>query len=393
MLKIIKGHIFVIIVIFFCLNDPNYAHPANTYLDIRTLQVSVYSGVDKDYIYLKEYVLDFIKKNFDINLKSLNRATIENIDFLRNVVHHMNWEYKLRKRAKDDTTGYLFKEQAGGDCGFISTTLFDIYKALGFKVRRYDLVDGALYGHAKYRDSHVLTEVYIPELNKYIVQDGTYNIACTLNGNRLSLSEIKESILLNGLSVDLINKSIHMSINPNGVLSERQKISILDDYYLGSIINFRSYNGNDTTEASMWFSIQKGRSDKQTSLSTLKDLISHYNFYKLINNRSELYQALSNINDSAFVHAFVTKSLDGTEKSILLQFTNTDGRVFCYDPINDLFFSKSYDNLLYWEFNSIGYVDDKYTKYLLPILAFDAAGKSFQYLFPFNERGQTATPK
>jgi hypothetical protein len=63
---------------------------------------------------------------------------------------------------------------ATGYCGAAATLLFAAYKAFGFSTRLFDVVDGADFNYA---GSHVTTDVYLPSLGRYVLQDATYNVS------------------------------------------------------------------------------------------------------------------------------------------------------------------------------------------------------------------------
>ena len=71
--------------------------------------------------------------------------------------------------APDVVTGY---------CGTAALTLWAVYRAFGYEVRKHDWVGGNINGQDFYYDtSHVLTEVFIRDFQKYVMQDPTYNIS------------------------------------------------------------------------------------------------------------------------------------------------------------------------------------------------------------------------
>lgn len=158
-------------------------------------QITVYND-------LKNYIITHSVENYKVKASFFDKATIENTDLLREMVHHSNYKNKAEgrrpKKERRAELGYMFKGQGVGEnCGFMSTTLFDMYRALGFKVKRYDVIDGSLKGFLKYRDSHVFVEVYIPRLKKYIIQDPTINnsvLSCEYQ-KRLSLKKSEKACI------------------------------------------------------------------------------------------------------------------------------------------------------------------------------------------------------
>jgi hypothetical protein len=72
-----------------------------------------------------------------------------------------------------------------GYCGTASLTLWAVYRAFGYEVRRTDWVGGNIHSQDFYYDtSHSLNEVFMYDYQKYIMQDPTFNISgvVTLGG-------------------------------------------------------------------------------------------------------------------------------------------------------------------------------------------------------------------
>ena len=65
-----------------------------------------------------------------------------------------------------------------GYCGASALTLWAVYRAFGYEVRKTDWVGGSINGQDFYYDaSHVLTDVFMHNYQKYVMQDSTYNIS------------------------------------------------------------------------------------------------------------------------------------------------------------------------------------------------------------------------
>gem|GEM_PF-6735437 len=65
-----------------------------------------------------------------------------------------------------------------GYCGASALTLWAVYRAFGYEVRKTDWVGGSINSQDFHYDmSHVLTDVFMRDYQKYVMQDSTYNIS------------------------------------------------------------------------------------------------------------------------------------------------------------------------------------------------------------------------
>lgn len=323
---------------------------------------------------LSEYIVTYFSEAYQIQSSFFKKATVENTDLLREIVHNTNFKNKGEgrrpKKERHNELGYMFKDKGVGEnCGFMSTTLFDVYKSFGFKVKRYDVIDGSLKGFLKYRDSHVFVEVYIPSLGKYIVQDPTINnsvYSCT-NQERMSFEEIRKSLYSNTLPCFLENKVSRYMI-PNEKLSLRQKIGVLEDYYTGTILSLRKFEGVEEVQIKL---------HDLAIVANEKERVSDLNFFKKLCTTCELdkntfteNKAIQNfmkcLNTKVLAQGIRTASFDREENGFLIQYTNEKGKNVLYDPINKFYIGKSYFSYAYWDLNNRGYLLARDFKYMVP---------------------------
>jgi len=323
---------------------------------------------------LKKTIVKYYSENTSIKPSFFNNATIENTDLLREFVHYSNYKNKSegripqKNRAKE--VGYMFKEDGVGDnCGFMATTLYDIYRAFGYKVKRYDVIDGSLSGFSKYRDSHVFVEVYIPSLEKYIMQDPTANnslYSCEKK-ERLSLKEIRENIILYNLTPCFLDNKISVNLSPNEALSIIQKNSFLDDYYTGAILSYKKFNGLEETQINLHdLKITAVEDKRVVNLNGLKKLCDSCGLKNEDNQENFKYQTfLKCLNTQIFAQGIVTSSFDKKQKGFLIQYTRDNGQNALYDPFNNFNYNKSYFNYTYWDLKSRGYLHKRDERYML----------------------------
>ncbi len=325
---------------------------------------------------LKNYIVTYSIEKHNVGVGFFDKATIDNTDLLREIVHYVNYKNKAEgrrpKKERYNELGYMFKEEGVGEnCGFMSTTLFDIYQSLGFTIKRYDVIDGNLDGFLKYRDSHVFVEVYIPSLKKYIVQDPTINnsvFSCE-NLERLSFEEIRKGIYRDNKAPCFLDNNVSKYMSPSGKLTLRQKIGILEDYYTGSILSVKKFNDLEEVQFKLHdMNIVANENKRVVDLNELKTLCATC---KLDKNRfveNAIFQRFMKcLNTKVLVHGVLTSSFNKKEKGFLVQFTNEKGLNVLYDPIYDFYIGKSYFTYAYWDLNNRGFLRERDLKYMIPL--------------------------
>ncbi len=135
---------------------------------------------------LARYVIKRLAEKDDIYRKDyFDNPTIENTSVLRDYVHHRLTKDHLNLKKAVYVNGktsmlqvlqWLEEKTFRVQCGGLAQILFGIYRGLGYSAVLCDWVDK---DPSNYTDSHILVEVYIPQLNKYIIQDPSFNIMVT----------------------------------------------------------------------------------------------------------------------------------------------------------------------------------------------------------------------
>ena len=147
---------------------------------------------------LSKYVVRELKqKNTLFNEKYFNEPNIDNVSLLRDYVHHkLTKKHLALPKAKKYGGGrismlkvlkWLEAEKYRVQCAGLAQILYGIYKGLGYNAVLCDWVDKTPF---YYTDSHMLVEVYIPEIKKYIIQDPSFNIIVTFHNEPLSTLEL-----------------------------------------------------------------------------------------------------------------------------------------------------------------------------------------------------------
>jgi len=174
--------------------------------------------------------------------------SIENTSVLRNYVHHLltkehkNLDKAIYGPGKASMLRVLKGLEAGEfwvECGGLSQILFGIYQGLGYCAVLSDWVDQS---PSSYTDSHMLVEVYIPELNKYIIQDPSFNIIVTFRSEPISSLDL---MMLLRIPIIIENKEIVFVNNQNG---EQGVFTLVRD------LNYENYFDKYFGQPASWFS-------------------------------------------------------------------------------------------------------------------------------------------
>ena len=166
---------------------------------------------------LAKYVLEELSQKEDFYSQDYFAVpTVENTSGLRDYVHHKltkqhesleKAHYGGGKASMLQVLKWLDDKKYRVQCAGLAQILFGIYRALGYSAVLSDWVD---MSPSYYTDSHMLVEVYIPELEKYIIQDPSYNMMVLHNNTPINTLEL-------------------MSLLRNGQVLENKEISFVND--------------------------------------------------------------------------------------------------------------------------------------------------------------------
>ncbi len=170
---------------------------------LNSAQILPYMGGKDDDDYLKDYIVALASSLYDVPKEMFDRPTLASTSLLRDMVHKFNYQLTSARREKKvegamdrSDSAAMWRYRVRGICGMMSHTLFGVYKAMGYKTNRIDLLNGS-WGkrrqEGRYSKSHVTTEVYVDDYQKFVVQDPTYNLMMVDdNNNVLSLLEARQ---------------------------------------------------------------------------------------------------------------------------------------------------------------------------------------------------------
>ncbi len=89
----------------------------------------------------------------------------------------LNYVYPDAPAIADGNNSFYIRVKtlrSTGYCVAAATILYAAYKAFGYSTRRFDLINDADFN---YWDSHMTTDVYMPAVGQYVIQDATYNVS------------------------------------------------------------------------------------------------------------------------------------------------------------------------------------------------------------------------
>ncbi|NJO35898.1 MAG: hypothetical protein HC869_25260 [Rhodospirillales bacterium] len=171
---------------------------ADSYEDARTIAAAAspnqfilqpYTGTTNDLSYLRNWVLNHVTAIYSVSADVFDTATVYSTSILRDFVHRALYQIAASgapARPPNDisiistTPQFLvwedvalgFRYPAYGLCDLLAWQLWEVYRSFGYQTN-----DIATYNDAfgLSTDSHVTTQVYVSDIDKYIVQDATYN--------------------------------------------------------------------------------------------------------------------------------------------------------------------------------------------------------------------------
>jgi Ca2+-binding RTX toxin-like protein len=184
-----------------------------------------YSGGTSDLGYLREWVLNQVVAIYGGSASDFDQATIYSTTILRDFVHRALYQIDSSVPTHEDLgSAFLgwevasgFRYPVQGACGLLAWQLWEVFRAFGFETRKVDSIDGDIDA---YGGSHVSSEVYIPSLSKWVVQDATYNFLYLDNeGNFLSWYEAREAVY-EGFTLSFVGFHDYRSYQFSGAYSE-----------------------------------------------------------------------------------------------------------------------------------------------------------------------------
>ena len=189
----------------------------------------------------------------EVSAELLDRYNLEKVagedTDISKIINIMNWLYNntYHDGQYDNHIGfnvinllqYSFSNgmDKGLNCSSLSTILTSCYLSLGYKAKTVFLMPLSPYDC----DNHSVTTVFIPQINKWVLMDPTYNLFFhDDDSTMLSISELR-NILSKQESVQINNNAGY-----NG--SEAKKSEILE-YYAKNLAYYYTYeNGINTID-------------------------------------------------------------------------------------------------------------------------------------------------
>lgn len=239
-------HWILTLVVTFCSSDA-LATKITPDPDLANVQIDItklpeFKGDKNNSKDLRVYITNLLEKYYGLEEEQLSKPSSKGVKAIRDLVHKTNNHYKDIKRPPIQcalsSLACLFEQKGGGNCGFSSFSLFNIYSAFDYKTRRFDIVNGSLKtagapgSPLEYTQSHAFTEVYLPEINKYVIQDSTFNsqwIDCK-SKTPLNYAEIQKIFLLEEKMICALAGEFHYRQKQLPTLTEKHLVKYHNDY-------------------------------------------------------------------------------------------------------------------------------------------------------------------
>lgn len=200
---------------------------------------------------LAKYVSNELKKGGLYSQDYFDIPRVENTSVLRDYVHHkLTKQHEGLKKAPYgggkvsmlQVLKWLEEKKYMVQCAGLAQILFGIYRGLGFSAVLSDFVD---MSPSYYTDSHMLVEVYIPELEKYIIQDPSFNMMVLHNDRPINtlelMSLLQNSKVLENNAISFVNNT---KGNEEGVFIPVKELSY--EQYLRYFGQVASWNSGST---------------------------------------------------------------------------------------------------------------------------------------------------
>jgi Ca2+-binding RTX toxin-like protein len=168
-----------------------------------------YSGPTNDLGYLKDWVLGLVTEIYGVDAGLFDTSTVVSTTILRDFVHRalyqvetpMNYtEIYARPDLDYDDVAYPFRFDLRGLCGDMAWQLFSVFRAFGYQTTAIHTINGPF---GTWTDSHATSQVYVSDLDKYVIQDATFNFIYRDNaGEMLSFEEARIANLAGTLVFD-----------------------------------------------------------------------------------------------------------------------------------------------------------------------------------------------
>lgn len=208
-----------------------------------------------------------------------------------NVYHHPTYDNHIKNNGVD-LLEYSFKQGAdkGINCRALSITLVDCLLSIGLKARAIYLMPCSPYD----LDNHVVCEVFIPELSKWIMLDPTYSTYfMDENNNVLNVLELRDLLANRGMFK--VSENLNYNGDNDGNLEELRTYFAKNLFYL-KFKEVQGFNSEESEIVGLIRIVPKGYNVKKSALVHV-DYMSEFiedkeeleNWKKRIENTNAIY--------------------------------------------------------------------------------------------------------
>lgn len=168
---------------------------------------------------------DLVKLKVDFKLDSIIQDATSDFEKVLRIQSWVNsrWKHDGDHRPEKNDAYFILKQAEKGErfrCVEYSFVASECLKSLGFKVRGVGLMTKDI-DEVNYGGGHVVNEVYIPDLEKWIFIDPQYDVISVQDGIPLNAVELQHVIA---------NKTPFEIINPNKSIEKEAYINWIGPY-------------------------------------------------------------------------------------------------------------------------------------------------------------------
>jgi Ca2+-binding RTX toxin-like protein len=213
-----------------------------------------YTGAPDDLAYMRQWVIGQVTQIYSVDASLFDTATVVSTTILRDFIHRALYQTRVVNNINDValTSGFLgyddvavgFRYPSYGLCGLMALQELGVFRAMGYETNKLNSIDLNL---DNYGESHVMTQVYVVDLGKYIVQDSTFNsVYRDASGTILSFYEVRKEIYTGG-AVEIDNFDYYREYYRLGVPEESAGTylnTFVLEHYFRNVWNWVDVNGN-----------------------------------------------------------------------------------------------------------------------------------------------------
>ncbi|MEZ5849059.1 MAG: calcium-binding protein [Hyphomicrobiaceae bacterium] len=316
-----------------------------------------YTGSTTDLAYLKQWVLAQVTAIYGVDATLFDTSTVVSTSVLRDFVHRALYQTTTPNDYADvvaspsflgfDDVARSFRYPMWGLCSEMAWQEWQVFRAFGYQTNTIATINGDL---SDWTDSHSMTQVYVSDLGKYIIQDSTFNfIYRDASGSILSFDEARAANLAGALSFDgFADYRYYLNF---GYPAPEISASLQDYFrqnYLETTFWWYDANGNQTSLVTALFRDSAGAHDPATYqggvfASQVDAVAAVAAQHALVSNWADIAAALRD--SGYYVSGFATADSSGNRIAEYLTVRLSSGAYLSIDIATNATLSGSFDQI------------------------------------------------